>query len=89
VAALGEEVLSDFCDEPVPVWADPLAWLRAGATGICPVSDDAGAVRDVLVRLPGIVAANVNHGREIKRLLDRHWNKLPAIFVAEPAKEVA
>ncbi len=89
VAALGEEGLSDFCDEPVPVWGDPLTWLRAGATGICPVSDDPGAARDVLIRLPGIVAMDANHGREIRRLLDRQWNKLPAIFVAEPAKEVA
>ena len=88
VAALGEEALSEFSDEPVPIWGNPLAWLRSGATGICPVSGDPGAVRDVLIRLPGIVAMDVNHGRKIQRLLDRHWNKLPGVFVAEPAQEV-
>lgn len=85
VAALGEEMIGDFSDDPVPVWRDPLAWLRSGAAGICPVSPDPAAVRDVLLRLPGIVAEDVAHGREIERLMARHWNRLPPIYVAEPA----
>lgn len=83
IAALGEEMLSDFSLDPVRVWREPLAWLRSGATGICPVTSDPGAVRDVLLRLPGIVAEDVAHGREIERLMARHWNRLPPIYVAE------
>ena len=85
VAALGEESPPDFSDDPVPVWRNPLAWLRAGATGICPVSPDPAAVRDVLLRLPGIVVEDVAHGHEIERLMARHWNRLPPIYVAERA----
>ncbi len=85
VAALGEEMIGDFSDDPVRVWPDPLRWLRSGASGVCPVSPDPAAVRDVLLRLPGIVAEDVAHGREIERLLERHWNRLPPIYVAERA----
>ena len=89
VAVLGEEALSDFSTEPVKVWRNPLHWLKAGALGVSPVSTDTGAVRDVLLRLPGIVAENVGHGREITQILMRHWNRLPPVFVAEQTQEVA
>ena len=89
VAALGEETLSELSEEPVRVWRNPLHWLKAGAVGVCPVSTDTGAVRDVLLRLSGIVAEDVSHGREITQILTRHWNRLPPVFVAEQAQEVA
>jgi hypothetical protein len=57
--------------------------------GICPVSSDPAAARDVLLRLPGIVAESVDHGRELRRLLDRHWNRLPTIYVAAQMAGVA
>lgn len=88
VAGLGEESLSDFGDAPVPAWRSPLAWLRAGAAGICPVAEPA-AVRDVLLRLPGIVAESVDHGRELERLMARHWNRVPLIYVAEAVRGAA
>ena len=85
VAALGEEMIGDFDDQPVQVWRNPLAWLRSGATGVCLTTRDPIAAQDVLLRLPGIVAEDVAHGREIERLMARHWNRLPPIYVAKPA----
>jgi len=85
VAALGEEMIGDFSDDPVPVWRDPLAWLRSGTSGVCPVSPDPAAVRDVLLRLPAVVAEDAAHGREIERLMAQHWNRLPLIYLAESA----
>ena len=91
VAALGEESVSDFSDDPVRVWRNPLAWLRAGATGICPVSPDPAAVRDALLRLPGITVAeeDADQGREIERLLAKHWNRVPPIYVIQRARGAA
>jgi hypothetical protein len=89
IAALGEESLPAFSDDPVHVRRNPLAWLQSGAAGICPVSPDPAAVRDVLIRLPGIVAEDVNHGRKIERLMARHWNEMPAIYVTERARGAA
>lgn len=85
VVALGGESLSSFDDAPVPVWRTPLRWLQLGAAGICPVAEPA-AVRDVLLRLPGIVAESVDHGRELERLMARHCNRVPPIYVAEPVR---
>ena len=91
VAALGEEMLSDFSDDPVQVWRNPLAWLRAGAVGVCPVSRAPAAVRVVVVRLPGITVAeeDADQGREIERLLAKHWNRVPPIYVIQRARGAA
>lgn len=83
VAALGEEMLSEFSDDLVRIWRSPLAWLKAGAVGICPVSPDPVAVRDVLIRLPDIVPEDLAHGREIRRLLMQDWTRKPKIHIAE------
>ncbi len=84
VAALGEEAMPNFSDAPVPVWRDPLAWLKSGAIGICPVDPDPASVRDVLLRLPSIDAEDVAHGREIESLMSRSWTRLPPIYVPAP-----
>lgn len=84
VAALGEESLASFDDASVWVWRDPLKWLQAEATGICPVDPDCAAVRDVLLRLSGIDAEDVAHGREVKALMLRSWTRLPPIYVPDP-----
>lgn len=89
VAALGEEMQSDFSDAPVPVWRTPLAWLKAGATGLCLVDPDPAVVRDVLMRCQSLVAEDAGHGREIQRLMEKHWNRLPPIYVPERVRGAA
>ena len=89
VAALGEESLTSFDHASVWVSRDPLKWLQVGATGICPVDLDPAAVRDVLLRLPGIDAEDVAHGREIEALMSRSWTRLPPIYGPEPARGAA
>ena len=86
VAALGEEMIGDFSDDPVRVWRNPLAWLQAGATGICLTTRDPIAAQDVLVRLrTSPVVMDVEHGRELDRIRGRCWTRFPPILVAEPA----
>lgn len=89
VAALGEESLPSFDDASVWVWRDPLAWLKSGAIGICPIDPDPASVRDVLLQLPGIDAEDVAHGREIESLMSRSWTRLPPIYVPEPVRGTA
>ncbi len=86
VAALGEEMIGDFSDDPVRVWRNPLAWLQAGTTGICLTTRDPIAAQDVLVRLrTSPVVMDVEHGRELDRIRGRCWTRFPPILVAEPA----
>lgn len=89
VSALGEESLPSFDDASVWVRRNPLKWLQAGATGICPIDADPAAVRDVLLRLPSIDAEDVAHGREIEALMSRSSVRLPPIYVPAPVRGTA
>ena len=89
VAALGEESLSDLSDAPVPVWRTPLAWLRSGTTGLCPIDPDPAAIRDVLLTCKFLAPEDLEHGRTLDRLNARHWNRVPVILVPESARGAA
>lgn len=89
-AALGEEMIGDFGDQPVQVWRNPLAWLRSGATGICLTTRDPIAAQDVLVRLrTSPYTPDIEHGRELDRIRTRCWTEFPPILVDDPTREAA
>lgn len=63
------------------VWKSPLGWLQARCRGICPLTRDPVELRAILMRLPGPIAAeDIEHGRELDRLLARPLPH-PPIFV--------
>lgn len=73
---------------PVRVWRTPLEWLRAGGEGIVPLSHDPEEVRGVLLWCRAIVAADVEHGRQLRRLLEKPA-RIPPIYVDRPEARVA
>jgi len=88
VTLLGEWLLDHALlgDDPIRVYRDPLAWLRAGGDGVV-VLDDAGF--DILANLPaGLVAEDVEHGQEIRARLSRPL-PVPRIFVAADRRAAA
>jgi hypothetical protein len=84
---LGEWSIPTLSDDPVHVWRTPLAWLRAGTSGICIL--DPSAARDVLLRCSAIVAEEVEHGREIRAIMQTSPIALPPIFVTETLRGAA
>ncbi len=78
--ALGEDQIENpatyFADGGLAVHRTPLDWLRAGRQGICIIRHARAHIR--LRHVPKLIAADVAHGRELRRLLTP---KLPEIFV--------
>lgn len=75
---LGQAMFADA--EPTNVWRGPLAWLQARCRGIVPLSRDPVELRATLMRVGPIVAEDIDHGREIDKLLSRPL-PCPPIFV--------
>ncbi len=77
---LGFATFGDI-ETPTQVWRCPLAWLQARFTGIVPLAHDDTELRAILHRLPGgIQAQDIEHGRQLERLLTRPL-PAPQIFV--------
>jgi len=77
---LGYAVFAD-AETPTQVWRGPLAWLQARCRGIVPLAHDDTELRAILMRLPGgIQAQDIEHGRQIERVLTRPL-PAPEVFV--------
>ena len=70
-------------DEPLRIWRTPLAWLQAGAEGVCVLQWTVGAVADLSGIWTPLVAEDLAHGREIKARLTEPMPPLPTIMVPE------
>lgn len=78
VGLLGADALQRASrDEPLVVEPDPRAWLAGWRTGVC-IVDDAIA-RPQLLEAPAIQAADVEHGKKLKAMLEEV--RLPRIVV--------
>jgi hypothetical protein len=58
--------------DPVPVRRSPLAWLRAGCSGLVILSREP-AYRILAGCLGGIIAEDPHHAAELRRILERPW----------------
>jgi hypothetical protein len=52
---------------PLPVWRDPIGWLKAKRQGIVLLRPE--QAYSYLDHLPGVIAEDVQHGEELERLL--------------------
>jgi hypothetical protein len=70
--------------EPVRIWRSVLNWLRAGCTGMVPLSHDLATTYSLLMGFPGgIEAEDEVHAAELRRILERPW-PLPSISIGAP-----
>jgi hypothetical protein len=53
--------------DPLPVWRDPIGWLKAKRQGIVLLKPE--QAYSYLDHLPGVIAEDVQHGEELERLL--------------------
>ena len=72
-AMLGEAVLEEaaFFNYPLPVFRNPLSWLRAGGIGVMPIDLPAFAQAVLWTPVPELVVKDVQHGLDIERVIDR------------------
>ena len=71
--------------EPVRVHRSVLDWLRAGCSGLVPLSSDRADLYRLLSDCHGgIVAADDTHARDLRRALSHPWQH-PAVEVADGA----
>ena len=69
--------------DPVPVHRSVLDWLRAGRVGLVLLSDHPmDQYRVLSCCRNGVVAADDEHGRQLRRVLSRPWPH-PAVEVAD------
>jgi hypothetical protein len=82
-------VQPQFLDpDPVEIWQTPMAWLMAGGTGICPLTDDPVELRRLLMPLETISVADVTYWRFLQRVLSAP-SLTPHILVRPTAEEAA
>jgi hypothetical protein len=79
LGAIGPQLLDP---EPVLVHRTPLNWLRSGGAGICLLTPSDIERSVILLGFRGIVAEDVEHRRELGRVLERRQN-LPPIYIAD------
>jgi len=71
--------------EPVHIHRSVLDWLRAGCSGLVPLSSDRAELYRLLSGVHGgIVAADDSHARDLRRALSYPW-PTPAVEVADGA----
>jgi hypothetical protein len=80
---LGCADTQDVLPEPVVVHRDALSWLRARCTGIVLLTGNPRAAQSVLFRLRRVLAEDVEHGRELRRICEAPFPG-PEILVPEP-----
>jgi len=66
--------------EPVPVWRNPLGWLRNDWRGLVLLSRDRAEQYRVLTVCDSIVAEDEQHAAELRGVLEHPW-LAPAVFV--------
>ena len=66
--------------EPVRVHRGPLGWLRAGCSGLVPLTRDRRDLYRLLSECQAIVAEDQAHARSLREVLSRPW-PLPPISV--------
>ena len=66
--------------EPVPVWRNPLGWLRNDCRGLVLLSRDRAEQYRVLTVCDSIVAEDEQHAAELRGVLEHPW-LAPAVFV--------
>ena len=59
--------------EPVPVWRNPLGWLRNDCRGLVLLSRDQSERYRVLAVCDAIVAEDERHAAELREVLDHPW----------------
>jgi hypothetical protein len=66
--------------DPMPVWRDPIGWLKAKRQGIVLLRPEQAP--SYLDHLPGVIAEDVQHGEELEKLLWTPRRKVP-VFLRE------
>lgn len=64
--------------DPLPVWRDPIGWLKAKRQGIVLLRPD--QAYSYLDHLPGVIAEDVQHGEELERLLWTPRRRVPVFL---------
>jgi hypothetical protein len=77
-----------FMPDPVNVWRSPLSWLQNSSTGIVPLARDHHSRWSVLAGLGSIIAESIQHGDELRRVLERPF-PIPKIYVRATAAKAA
>jgi hypothetical protein len=67
--------------EPVVIHRDPIAWLRAGCQGIALLTRDQRARQRILGEFRRLAAADLDHGLELRRVLELPPQGQPEILV--------
>jgi hypothetical protein len=67
--------------EPVVIHRDPIAWLRARCQGVALLTRDERARQRVLREFRRLAAADLDHGLELRRVLELPPQGQPGIFV--------
>lgn len=81
--ALGQRQIfqPDLMQRPLPLWRDPLRWLRFGRVGVVPINWRAFALS--ADHLPGVVAEDTEHATEVEQLLRYPTRPIPVYIISE------
>jgi hypothetical protein len=72
---------------PLPVWRDPIGWLKAKREGIVLLKPQ--QAYSYLDHLPGVIAEDVQHGEELEKLLWTPRRKVPVFLRDEIERRAA
>jgi len=75
--------------DSVRVWRTPLAWLQAGCRGIVLLSPERVSRYRTLSCLHSIVAEDLEHASELRRILERPWPAPQVITLQTEARHAA
>jgi hypothetical protein len=64
--------------DPLPVWRDPIGWLKAKRQGIVLLRPE--HAYSYLDHVPGVIAEDVEHGEELERLLWTPRRRVPVFL---------
>jgi hypothetical protein len=73
--------------DPLPIWRDPIAWLKAKREGIVLLKLE--QAYSYLDHLPGVIAEDVQHGEELEKLLWTPRRKVPVFLRDEIERRAA
>jgi hypothetical protein len=73
--------------DPLPVWRDPIGWLKASREGIVLLKPE--QAYSYLDHMPGVIAEDVQHGEELERLLWTPRRKVPVFLRDEIERRAA
>jgi len=64
--------------DPLPVWRDPIGWLKAKRQGIVLLRPE--QAYSYLDHLPGVIAEDLQHGEDLERLLWTPRRRIPVFL---------